>query len=292
MIKWIKTNSPWLITLLCTAISVILWIIFQNNSDFTSLFINLTAGFFVSTFTISIIERILKKQREKDLRPLQIALYRDVSLLKHEIVHLWSDMYVQSIEQREEIKVEELFTKEVIQNIYNHLDLDGKPIMLQAQNWFQQFKYTYNNAQKLGDKILDRYNYVAPPTILQTIHYLINNSVFAGELLNRISITKQIDINLRINRLPMMWCYTMFPQDRDFEEISNLLNWHKEFGKEIYGKEHEQTTERVKIINSHMNPSSIITEEKIQDKRYVSTKAQVCTELPPIKAKKNSDDKQ
>lgn len=292
MIKWIKQNSPWLITALCTLVSLVLWIVFQNHPNLTSLFINLTAGFFVSTFTICIIERILKKQRERDLRPLQIALYRDVSLLKHEIVHLWSDMYVQSIEQREEIIVEELFTKEIIQNIYNHLDLDGKPILLQAQNWFQHFDYTYNIAQKLGDKILDRYNYVASPTILQTIHYLINNSVFAGELLHKISISKQIDIKYGINRLPMMWCYTMFPQDRDFEEISNLLKWHKEFGKEIYGKEYGQSPERVKIVNSHKAPSSILTEEKIQDKRYVSAKVQVCSKLPPIKTQKNSDDRQ
>lgn len=282
MLKWIKRNSPWLITALCTIVSLVLWLIFQNRPNLTSLFINLTAGFFVSTFTICIIDRILKKQREKDLRPLQEALYRDVSKLKNEIVSLWSDMYVQSVEQRTEIQIEELFTKDVLQEIYDHLDLEGKPIILQMQNWFQNFEYTYGNSQKTGDKILERYNFVAPPEMLKTIHYLINNSVFAGELLHRISITKQIDISRKVKRLPMMNCYIMFPQDKDIIEIHNLIRGHKELAKELFGKSFNSNSERVKIVNPHTKPSSIISDEKLQDESYNKSHVIVCDKLPPI----------
>lgn len=282
MIKWLKQNSPWLITALCTLVSLVLWIVFQNHPNLTSLFINLTAGFFVSTFTIGIIEKILKNQRNKDLRPLLEALYRDVSQFKKEIVDLWSDMYVQSIEQRREIPVEELFTKETIDEIYNHLDLDGKPNMLQMMNWFQHFEYTYQRTQKIGDKILERYNYVAPPKMLQTINYLINNSIFAGDLLHRIGITNQINQKMRIKKLPMLNCYTIPIQDHDLEEVQNILKWHRELSEELYGKKKDKEIETVKIINPNTKPSSIISDEKLQDNSYSKSKVILCTELPPI----------
>ena len=280
--NWIKRNSTWIITSFCTIVSFVLWMVFQNHPNLTSLFINLTAGFFVSTFTICIIDRILKKQREKDLRPLQEALYRDVSQLKDEIVSLWSDMYVQSVEQRTEIQIEELFTKEVLQEIYDHLDLEGKPIILQMQDWFQNFEYTYGNSQRIGDKILERYNFVAPPEMLKTIHYLINNSVFVGVLLHRISITKQIDVSRSVKRLPMLSCYTIFPQEKDIIEVHNLIRWHKELAKELYGNDCNSNTDTVKIVNPHTKPSSIISDEKLQDESYSKSKVIVCDKLPPI----------
>lgn len=124
MIKWIKQNSPWLITALCTLVSLVLWIVFQNHPNLTSLFINLTSGFFVSTFTICIIERILKKQREQDLLPIQLALYRDVQLFTSSIITLWEWLYVQSSENKDKRPINELFSQETMDSIVSTLNID------------------------------------------------------------------------------------------------------------------------------------------------------------------------
>lgn len=262
MKKWIKQNSPWLITALCTLISLVLWIVFQNHPNLTSLFINLTAGFFVSTFTICIIDRILKKQRERDIKPLQRALYRDVMQFKHEIVNLWGEMYSQSIENRESIPIDQLFTKSVMHDILCHLDLEGNPNIIPTRDWFQQTKIVYDELQSKGDKILERYNTIAPPEILQTIHYLINNSVFAGKPLKYISNVKQVDIRNHIPRTPVLSSYLPEPFELDFSEIHNLLLWCKEYGNRLNGNK-DNTIEKVSIINPNIPPSSIISAEKI-----------------------------
>lgn len=263
MKKWIKQNSPWLITALCTLVSLVLWLVFQNYPNITSLFINLTAGFFVSTFTICIIDRILKKQHERDIKPLQQALYRDVMQFRYEIVNLWGEMYLQSIENRESIPIDQLFTKSVMHDILCHLDLEGNPNIIPIRDWFQQTKIVYDELQSKGDKILERYNIIAPPEILQTIHYLINNSVFAGKPLEYISNLRQVDIRNHIPRTPVLSSYLPEPFELDLSEIHNLLLWCKEYGNKLNAKKNN-TIEKVSIINPNIPPSSIISADKIE----------------------------
>lgn len=262
--KWIKRNIPWLITALCTFVSFVLWLVFQNHPNLTSLFINLTAGFFISTFSICIIDRILENQKKQEIKPLKKALFRDVIQFKRELVDVWSEMYQQSIVERTSITIEELFSKDIIYSVFQHLDLEGKPCLFPYTNWYEYLNCSCDNMKIIGNKILDFYANIAPPELLDTIHYLVNNSVFTCGFIKLAIARREYEIENNIPSRSMLTTYTTLPRDKDYLEVRKLLAWCKEYGKKLYGDPKIEYTERVIIINPDEPPTSVLTEERKQ----------------------------
>lgn len=264
--KILLRNKPLLITVVFAILALCGWLIFSDNLNFGDLFLNLLAGFIASILTISIIDHILKHEHEKDTLPLKLSLYRDVQLFASKTIGLWQEMYVQSIENRSEISMEELFSRDTMNAIYDHLDLEGKPNIIPEQDWFLYIDTNLSEIQKCGEKILDRYISVASPELLQSIHYLISDSVFAGIGLKLINQVRTLDVRNNIPRLPILRTYTVFPRERDFGEIDNLLKWCNENYNVLSGKSSTvfQVPQRVIIINPQSHPSSIVSTEKIE----------------------------
>lgn len=268
--NWLSKNKPLLITIAFAIISFVLWLIFSNELNWGDLFLNLLAGFIASILTIAVIDHILKREQEQNELPLKLALYRDVQLFTSRIIGLWQEMYVQSIEQRSIISVDELFSKEIMDAIFNHLDLDGKPNIIPEQNWFLYISNNYADIQKKGEKILDRYINIASPDLMQSIHHLISDSTFAGAPLRLINEIKVSDVRSGMPRLPLLSANTIFPSERDFVEIKNLFKWCNKNYTELSGKSSTiyQIAQNVSIINPHVVPSSVVTQEKIE--RYAA----------------------
>ena len=264
--NYIFCNKPLLITVAFAIGAFIGWVKCSEHLNLGDLFLNLLAGFIASILTILIIDHILKREHEKNTLPLKLSLYRDVQLLSSRIIRLWEEMYVQSIEHRSGIAVEELFSENTMKEIYDCLDLEGKPNITPAQDWFLYIDNHLSEIQKCGEKILDRYINVASPELLQSIHHLISDSAIAGmglEIMNRV---RALDIRDSFPRLPMLRAYALFPNERDFAEIDNLIKWCNENFDELSGKSSTvyQVTQKVTIINPHVPPSSIISREKIE----------------------------
>ena len=82
--------------------------------------------------------------------------------------------------------------------------------------------------------------------------------------------------------MPMLKCYTLFPSDKDYAEIQNLLKWCKEHREIISEKEKDKKQETVIILNPQQKPSSIISIEKLQNKDYLKMPVLKFDERPPI----------
>ena len=263
--NWIAQNKPLLITIAFAIASFVFWLIFSNELNWGDLFLNLLAGFIASILTIAVIDHILKREQEQSELPLKLALYRDVQLFTSRIIGLWQEMYVQSIEQRSIISIDELFSKETMEAIYENLDLEGKPNVIPEQNWYLYISNCYADIQKKGEKILDRYFNLASPDLMQSIHHLISDSAFAGTPLGIINQIRVSDVRSGIPRLPLLSANTISPNERDFAEIKNLFKWCNKNYTELSGKSSTmyQIAQNISIINPHVAPSSVITQEKI-----------------------------
>ena len=229
--KAINYNAVLVITMILALVTFGLWFFPSEEKDFGDLWLNLSAGFMSSIFTIVVIDKILKKQKEKEDKPIQLALYRDVQLLTSRVILLWEEMYTECNIDRKEISVDELFSEETIDYIFEHLNLSGYPAVIPKQDWFTYLDREVKGYIELGNKILDRYMFFAEPELLQALHYLINDS----SLIYNLTFMRYIrnhDINERIPRMPILSCYAAKPRERDYECMKIVIHWcHNNYKK-------------------------------------------------------------
>lgn len=271
-LNWFKRNIALVITTSFAVVSFVLWFFASEQHDFADLWLNLLSGFISSMITIAVIDRILMKQKDKNEIPLRKALYRDIQLFTSRFISLWEEMYVQSTEKRVELSVENLFSFDTIDSIRNNLDLEGNPNIDPPQNWFTYISSCRKDLVTRGEKIINSYMSFADPDIIQSIHYLINDSLLIGNL----SIMQQVHSFDLANHIPRPSLLTFYapgptPSDADVEMVSQLLSWCRA-QYEILHDNTKQTTvdiypipSKICIINPTKPPSSVMTEERRVD---------------------------
>lgn len=268
---WIKIkkafigNISLIILVSFAALFLVLWIVSASELRIADLFLNLLACFVASAITAGVVERIMKKNEEKRIIPIRQAIYRDVQLYTVRIVDLWQEMYVQSQADRSEIPIEQLFSLETMNKIFSSLDLDGEPNVLPKRTWFTHIEDYSNEMKKRAEEILDRYSSYLSPDFMQVIHYSLTDCVFSCGGLKMISGLYAMDKRNSIPRPTILSFYLVAPQEKDYEQIQNLLKWcRKEYtllskkGVIVY-----PLPEKVTILNPHTPPSSIMGEEKL-----------------------------
>ncbi len=261
--KVISTNAVLLVTMFLALITFALWFFPSGEKDFGELWLNLSAGFMSSVFTIVVIDKILKKQKEKEDKPIQLALYRDVQLFTTRVVSLWEEMYVQCNSDRKEISIDELFSEETMDFIFEHLDLRGYPAVTPKQDWFTYIDREVKVYIEHGNKILDRYILFAEPELLQDLHYLINDSAFIY-ILTYMKNIRVFDVASKIPRPPIPLYYTVKPTERDYESVKCIIQWcHNNYKKLKEDENVFKVSEKVIIINKHIEPTSVMKSDEL-----------------------------
>ena len=153
-------------------------------------------------------------------------MYRDVQIFASRFFSLWEKMYIQSITQRIPLTVERLFSSEVIEHIYNSLDLEGKPSSGSSQDWFSYIDNSVKDLIERGNHILDRYAFIAEPRLFHIIHHLINDSPFIG-ILSSLVMLHTVSVSENYKRLPTLRCYNLIPENKDYEFARGLFSWCK-----------------------------------------------------------------
>ena len=266
--SWIRKNIALIITFLLALTFGVLWYVSPENNRYADLWLNLSAGFIASSITISVIDRILKKQKEADERPLRQAMYRDIQLFTSRFISLWQEMYLHSVEARTNMTVEDFFSPSSIEVIRNSLDLSCMANVIPAQTWFSHIENSRKDLEDRGQKVLTTYANIAEPDVLQAIHYLINDSAYLGKL-NLIALTYGHDVHEHIPRPTLLRSYTLEPKELDAAMTSQLFNWCRT----QYKKLHETTKDTSVIVmpistqldfQTYKTPvTSAITEEKL-----------------------------
>lgn len=219
-----KNNAAFIVTFLLAIAFGGLWYISPEDNRYADLWLNLSAGFIASSITISVIDRILKKQKDANERPLRQAMYRDIQLFTSRFILLWQEMYLHSVEARTNMTVKEFFAPTSIDTIRNSLDLSCMANVYPEQNWFSHIENTRKDLESRGQKILATYSNIAEPEVLQSIHYLINDSAYLGRL-NLIAQMHGYDIREQIPRPTVLASYTLEPKELDLRMTSQLFDW-------------------------------------------------------------------
>lgn len=265
-----KRNIALLITIALAVITFVLWFFSSDKHDFADLWLNLLSGFISSIITIAVIDKILKNQKDKNETPLKKAMYRDIQLFTSRFIGLWGEMYIQSTEKRDKLFADNLFESDTIDYIRNNLDLEGRPNVLPAQNWFTYVDSCRKDLVNRGEKIINSYVSIADPEVIQSIHYLINDSFLIGNL-SFLQKVHSVDLIENIPRPPLLACYTPGSNTADKEMVSQLLSWCRMQYKKLHDNTNKTTIDiypiphEICVINPKNPPSSMMSEERKTD---------------------------
>lgn len=266
--SWIRRNSALIITFLLALTFGVLWYISPENNRYADLWLNLSAGFIASSITISVIDRILKKQKETDERPLRQAMYRDIQLFTSRFISLWSEMYLHSVEARTNMTVEDFFSPSSIEVIRNSLDLSCMANVSPARTWFSHIENSRKDLEDRGQKVLTTYANIAEPEVLQAIHYLINDSAYLGRL-DMIEKIHGHDTREHVPRPPLLALHTLEPKELDATMVSQLFNWCHTQYKKLQGMSADTSVivmpipTRLDFQNYKTSVTSAISEERL-----------------------------
>lgn len=185
------------------------------------LWLNLLASFIASLCTLLLIERTLQNRKEKNELPLRIARYRDIQLFTSRLITLWMRMFQFTSQWEKEISIDTLFTKDIINGIYERLNMQEEAPVLPKQNWNIYINNYITDLIDRGNHILDRYVSIMPPELFGAIHHLTNDSPFIERLRN-INELERTGISMRV---PLLKHYIPLPSSRDYESIHILFQW-------------------------------------------------------------------
>ena len=264
--NWCKNNVAPLITALFAIASFLLWFFSTESRELSDLWLNLLAGFISSLLTIAVIDRMIKSQKTKNERPIRLAMYRDIQLFTSRFIDLWQEMYVQSVENRSAISINQLFEIDNINSIRDNLNLEGFPNIAPPQNWFVYIDSCRRDLVERGEKIINSYVSIADPEVIQSIHYLINDSFLIGNL-RILQNIHSYDIANHIPRPTLLSCYMPAPSECDIKMISQLFDWCRTQYDKLHSTKKQDLidiypiTTQVYIINPSTLPTSIMKEE-------------------------------
>ena len=266
--KWLKTNIAFIITVLLSITFFVLWYINPQENRYADLWLNLSASFIASSITIAVIDRIIKKQKEQNEKPLRSAMYRDIQLFTSRFVSLWQEMYLHSVEDRVNMSAEELFCTDTINIIRGHLDLSCNANVLPKQTWFSHIENSRKDLVERGEKILSMYSGVAEPEAIQAIHHIITDNTLLGRL-KLIALIHGHDTVNHIPRPTILASYTSDPADADSIMISQLFSWCRKQYNLLHEAKQDNAVDlfpipdTLNLGDAKCNPSSAITAEKL-----------------------------
>ena len=257
----LSAQAAFIVTLILALTCLVFWLCSSSSYNWAGLWLNLSAGFFVSLCTIFFIDRLIKQQKAQEELPLRLAMYRDVQVFASRFFSLWEKMYIQSVTQRMALTVEQLFSNEVIEQIYESLDLEGKPSSGASRDWFSYIDNSVKDLIERGNHILDRYAFIAEPRLFYVIHHLINDSPFIG-ILSSLVMLHTFSLSEKYNRLPTLHCYNLIPDNKDYEAARSLFSWCKAQYDCLIDTDNtiREAANIVKVTDEL--PTSIMTKEK------------------------------
>lgn len=265
MVKKLKTiiqkNSVLLILFIAAGLSLCGWLFIPCLS---SLFLNLLTGFISSIFTVIVIDKILQKREEKDQEPIKLALYREVQLFASSLISLWSSMYEESCEHKEQISVKTLFTEKTIDEIAWSLHLDKEANVIPKQTWFSYLSTQSQSITKRGNKLIDRYAFFLEPELFQVIYYLCNEGALLFGI-KQMSIAQQADASLYIPHPHVLISYFFPLNEQDLEAVNKLLEWCSLTYSKL--KNHNgiyEIQKDVTIVNPNLPPRARIEKEDVE----------------------------
>ncbi len=158
-------------------IFLILWIWPGNISRLSDFGLNGLTETIGIAFTVLIIEKLSRKREAERTLPQRLAAYEDIRLLIERCRSFWFQAYMAAVPGDLPKTIQELYSFDSIQSIYNLLHMDSLPNVTPKQTWWSYIPATMEEFRAHSEKILERYNNTCPPKTFLLINKLLNSMI-------------------------------------------------------------------------------------------------------------------
>lgn len=146
--------------------------------------------------TVFLIDRLLKEQEQRRLRPLQLAAFRDVQLFIDGLATSWRNVYSWSGKDElppppEPPTMAEFLTIGYFDQVRKRLNLDAEACVFPKRSWWQYLPQLEQQYRALGEKILERHASVLEPNAYYLVHRVVNGFLDPSIGLNMLRTNKQ-----------------------------------------------------------------------------------------------------
>ena len=243
-----KKNALIFILTILLFLTFRLWRSGNNPGTVSDFSLNLFTEILGVALTVLIVDKLIKRENERQLLPLKLAIYHEVFVFTSRIISFWSSIQSKLLENNllaEEdraLNIEELFHKRLFDKIVLNLDLESPAAVFPKRPWIQYIPQSTEDILTVGEKILNRYTELIDYQLFKDIHHITEKGMIIKGL-------EKIEGFYRINKslgtkTHTLRKYYFVEKEEDFEAIINLYNWCK--------KERENLYKKSEIIDVHL----------------------------------------
>ena len=168
-----------------------------------------------------VVNKKIAAEEESRKTPLRLAAYEDISVFINRLMGLFVELHRQSVPNEAPKDINDFFTEEQMNVIYQSLNLNGKANVTPEQNWWVYLANESKNICDYGEKVLVRHAGHVEPEVYNLVHHLAESP----ELSTMQMLPRLKSMPLRQNFPPVLAANAVIPSNTFFSNMINLLNW-------------------------------------------------------------------
>jgi hypothetical protein len=197
--------------------------------------------------TVLLIDRLIRKQERRRLRPLELAAFHDVQSFVDGLATSWLNVYKWSgkgelPEPPDPPSIQDFLTMPYFEEIRQRLNLDSEACVFPKRTWWQYLPHVEDEYRKLGEKILERHSAVLDPNAYHLVHRVVNGFLKADIGLGMLHTMKQTGgfgaqdfwnalPERQRHRLGRYWILI----EEHLKDVADLHSWYRSNKKTYFG---------------------------------------------------------
>jgi len=205
-------------------ISMLFWLPGDTGGKLSDFGLNLFSSAVMAFFTVTLLEKMLKKQRELESIPFRVTAYLEIRNFTSNITNLWRQMYFEShiiSDINQDLSPDFIFEERTINSVRDFLDLNKCPNIIFEKDWFSYLIKTNFELVSKGNVILTRYAGTLDVKIYRAIYHTINESALLAYM-DKIPTIRQLSGK---SALSVLASYLHPPKPNDIEQILTICSW-------------------------------------------------------------------
>lgn len=255
--KLYKQYKLYLVLLILILMAFLLWKLNGPSGNIGDFGLNLFTELIGIFITVALVEKIISKQKSKEMIPVKAAVYREIQVLMSRIIGFWAEVYDCSVPGDNPQNVRDLLNAECFQKMRINLNMDSNANVYPETTWWNWFESNGKEFQDRCNAILNRYFIYLEPNLYKELHYLLNDSFLFDSMRNTV-ISRRLNEREGIPK-PKVLEYYLYMQESTYKTLLNIYNWCEETYRELTDLNYEVHKVQINYANKKLSvPKSMI----------------------------------
>ncbi len=170
----------------CLLVGYVAFCLWRHGSeDWSDFGLNLFTEVLGVGATVLIIERALRKSKEREDQPFRYAAYQDIARLVTAHVTFWHAAYTEGVPKPDPPTIARFLSTPTFQRIWIHLDCSALvPKHSPSSDWYAHLSRSMHHLTNEGNQLLTRHTKHLPAHIYAGLHSIVSQSI--GPLLTNL----------------------------------------------------------------------------------------------------------